>query len=468
MSRIFDGVITRFSHFVGNWGNALFYNLLYREMFKEIYTLCGNDETQALAKFREVMAAGALESAERHPQIFWFFPKTPEKALEYLNVLWQIFLGVEIGEYEKVQDTEPGTGRERYIFRVKHCPFCGSYGKDVEDSIKFSPPLNRGEGLACGLVSMIQKVANGYIMQGSGVKVQVRETGCVLRGAPQLEVTVIVFPDADWQEDVQEGGVQRSKWALSIDAIEDAVNKPLEKLKEQVSELIEREAHMDPEELFGLFENYEADLVRILGFLPVHLLNEYGNLVEKFTRNPTFGKLIGHIYNTIKRSAPLFLPPDVARDFLNVFLAFIEGLAPLEMVERYRKWESFDYVNLVLEGAGMALRDLGVDFSGLKANFWEELRSQEKVPEGEAQAEPREAGEEKKRGENFLQSPELLDLVGEVSQLIFDLFALPSKLLVASSHAQAKSIVTARGELLEALKTRLDNISDLVGQMREG
>ncbi len=463
MSKIFDGIITRFSHFVGNWGNALFYNLLYREMFKEIYALSGNDETWALAKFRELLSGGALESAERHPQIFWFFPSTPEKAMRYLNVLWQIFLGVEIGEFEKIQDAEPETGRERYIFRIKHCPFCGGYGKDLEDTVRFSPKNPHGEGFACGLVSMIQQVANGYIMQGTGVKVKVAETGCVLRGAPQLEVTVVVFQDADWQEGTPQVAERRSKLSLDLTTIEDAVNKPLDKLKEQLSQIIEKEAHMTPREMFGLFDNYEADLVRIIGFLPVHFLNEYGNLVEKLTRNATFGKLIGHIYNTVNKSAALFVPPEVARDFLNVFLAFIEDLAPPEMVERYKKWESFDYFNLMLEGAGMALRDLGVDFAGLKTNFWEELQSHQKSPEGEqAGAGAAKEGESPK----VFQSPEMLNLVGEVSQLIFDLMALPSKLLVASTHAQAKSLVTARGELMEAIKTRLENIFDLVGDLR--
>lgn len=463
MSKIFDGIITRFSHFVGNWGNALFYNLLHREMFKEIYALSGNDETRALTKFREIMASGALESAERHPQIFWFFPDTPEKALRYLNVLWQIFLGVEIGEFEKIQDTEPGTGRERYVFRIKHCPFCGGYGKDAEDTVRFSPKIPRGEGFACGLVSMIQQVANGYIMSNTGVKVKVTETGCVLRGAPQLEVTVVVFQEADWQEGTPQVGEHRSKLTLDITAIEDAVNKPLDKFKEQFSQIIEKEAHMTPQEMFGLFDNYEADLVRIIGFLPVHFLNEYGNLLEKLTRNPTFGKLIGHVYNSVKKSAPLFVPPEVARDFLNVFLAFIEDLAPAKMIERYKMWESFDYFNLMWEGVGMALRDLGVDFTGLKANFWEELQLQQKPPE-----QGKKGAGEVKEGEpaKVLQSPEMINLVGEVAQLIFDLMAFPSKLLVASSHAQAKSIVTARGELMDAIKNRLENIFDIVGQLR--
>ena len=463
MSKIFDGIISRFSRFVGNWGNALFYNLLYREIFKEIYLLSGNNEDLALTKFREILAAGALESAERHPQIFWFFPDTPEKALRYLNVLWQIFLGVEVGEYEKVQDTELGTGRERYIFRIKHCPFCGSYGKDAEDNVQFSPKHAGGEGLACGLVAMIEKVANGYILQGTGVKARITETGCKLRGAPQLEVTVIITPEAEWREGKQGGAKRRSKWGFDLSSIEDAVNRPLDQLKEQVSELIKREAHMVPQEVFGLFENYEADLVRILGFLPVHFLNERGNLVEKITRNPTFGRLIGYIYNAIKKSAPLFVPPEVARDYLTVFLAFIENLAPPEMVARYRKWESFDYFNLLLEGAGLALRDLGVDFGGLKANFWEELKTRWSKPVDEEQS----ADTKKKEGTATSSPQDLLNLVGEVSQLIFDLMTLPSKLLVASSHAQAKTVILARGEFLDVIKTRLDNIFDIVGQLRE-
>jgi len=462
LSKLFDAVINRFSRWVGEWGNALFYNLLYREIFKETYALCDRQVGPATAKFRDIMSGGAAESAERHTQLFWLFPDTPEGAMRYLDILWRIFLGVDLGPFEKVQDTDPDTGRERYVFHIERCPFCGGYGDDAEDAVQFLSKPPRFEGLACGMAGMIERVANSYILNGTGVKVSLAETACMLRGASYLEITVVVVPDAEWAEvgESAKEGERRSKLPFDIAAIEEIVDQPLSKLKEQLAAVIEREAHMTPAEVFGMFENYEEDLVRILGFLPVHFLNEYGNVVQKILQNETFAKLVGYVYNAVKQNAPRFLPPEVARDNLTLFLSFIEDSAPAEMIERYRRFEAFDFLNLLLEGVGLALRDLGVDFNGLKSNLWEELKAQQ------FQSQERGEGEEMD-SVGWLRSPEIIDLVGEFLQLILEVLALPSKLLVAATHAQVKTVVAVRVELLDAVRDRLEHIFDIVQQLRE-
>jgi hypothetical protein len=281
----------------------------------------------------------------------------------------------------------------------------------------------------------------------------------MLRGSPYLEMTVMVVPDEEWVElDSPNVDAERQvKLPFEISALQDFVDQPLGKVKEQLAAVIEKEAHLTPAEVFSMFENYEDDLVRILGFLPVHFLNEYGNLVEKTLQNPILAKVVGHVFNAVKKDAPRLLPPEVAQDMLALFLEFIEGLAPAEMIDRYRQFGSFDYLNFLLEGTGLALRDLGVDFGGLKSNLWEEFKAQQEPPEGE---------EVVTAATDVFRSPDIVNLVVEVMQLILDLLTLPTKLLVASAHAEVKSVVTARTELLDAVRTRLENIFDIVQQLR--
>lgn len=115
-------------------------------------------------------------------------------------------------------------------------------------------------------------------------------------------------------------------------------------------------------------------MIRIIGFLSVHLLNEYGGLIEKTLENDTFAKIAGYIFKQFREFALLFVPIDVINDYHQLLVSFLDGLAPVEMVDNVKQFSGKDDINFLFEGAQMALENLGIDFSELKDNVWEELR----------------------------------------------------------------------------------------------
>ena len=112
----------------------------------------------------------------------------------------------------------------------------------------------------------------------------------------------------------------------------------------------------------------------IIGYLAVHLLNEYGGLIAKILENSTFAKIAGYLFKQLREFVLLFIPIDVINDYHQLLISFLDGLAPPEMVENVRQFSGKDDINFLFEGAQMALENLGIDFSELKDNVWEEIR----------------------------------------------------------------------------------------------
>ncbi|MHA1732797.1 MAG: hypothetical protein ACTSU5_12700 [Promethearchaeota archaeon] len=468
MSKVFDWVIKRVARWVGTNGNALLYFLLAREIFRQAHEREGGDEERALAVTKEIFQAGVMESADRHPGLFRFFPDTPERALKYINVLWQIFFGIEVGPYTKIEDTEPGTGRERHVFRLEQCPFCGGYGSDPEDTVTISSdPGHEGrEGFGCIICGMIERVANEHIFTGTGYKIKVTETACMLHGSPYMEVTAVVYTDEDWDREVAParqgaggfgmGDRDRASTSTTSSAgskfdlseLETLLETPLERVRDKLGELVERFARMPPEQVFSYFENYEADFLRVLGFLSTHLLNEYGSVLGRALGIPALARATGLTFVKIRNDYKLFVPPEVVEDNRKVFVELVGGLAPAPMVERFSRLDGWDIVDLFLEGVEQALKDLGVDFSGVDENLWDALRREGQLDRG---------------GREWASA--VLDLFEEVSGLATALLSIAPRLVLSSGRAQLKEVVDSRLEVLEVVREHLEKILDTIQEI---
>ena len=70
---------------------------------------------------------------------------------------------------------------------------------------------------------------------------------------------------------------------------------------------------METEHFFDYFRNYEDDLLRIIGYLAVHLLNEYGGLIEKILENTTFAKIAGYLFKQLRDSLLILKNNEIKR-----------------------------------------------------------------------------------------------------------------------------------------------------------
>ena len=195
----------------------------------------------------------------------------------------------------------------------------------------------------------------------------------------------------------------------------------------------------------------------------VHLLNEYGGLIEKILENKTISKIIGYFFNQLKEFTMLFIPMDVINDYHQLMVSFLEGLAPPEMVENIKKFSGKDDITFFYEGAQMALENLGIDFTELKDNVWEELRREKKDELVSSDPSMIDKTEE--------QLPKIIRIAQEILMLIGDILTLPLRVLISESHYGLKtainSVVSEEEGLYGKIKARLDVIFDYIQEIRK-
>jgi len=471
---------------------SLFYVLLYREILKEINEIT-KDEEDSVIVLREIGKKAATESCERHTSVFKWMPGSPRKVIEYFELLWVVVFGKELEEGELTYEELPKEGSKHsdYIVKINSCPLCAGYGLDNEDTFNFQKLSNKDtEGLACGLTGMLESVANFILkIKRSDYRINIVEQKCLAKGEEHLQFSCKIYDVLEWKElssvriqdkiksgvkfedSIEEDVVQETKLdiidklqeVLSLDKIEELLDEPLEGIKSKVAEIIEDKLNMEPEHFFDYFRNYEDDLLRIIGYLAVHLLNEYGGLIEKTLENSTFAKTAGYLFKQLREFVLLFIPIDVINDYHQLLISFLDGLAPAEMVENVRQFSGKDDINFLFEGAQMALENLGIDFSELKDNVWEEIRKEREnglIPSDQSMMEKTE--------ENI---PKIIKIFQEILMLISDILTLPIRVLISESHYGLKtainSVVSEEEGLFGSIKDRIDTIFDYVQEIRK-
>jgi hypothetical protein len=475
----------------GRSTNSLFYTLLYREILKEINQVT-KEEEDSLLILREIGKKSAMESCERHSAVFKFMPGSPKKVLEYFELLWIVVFGKELEEGELTYEIikKEDSKYDDYLIKIKTCPICAGYGKDEEDTFDFTKITNpSSEGLACGLTGMLESVANFILkVKKNDYRINIIEKKCFVKGDGCLQFICKIYDSAQWkelsaeklkdkikssvkvEESLEEDIIQETKLDivdklqdfLSLDKIEDVIDEPLESIKEKVAEFIKDKLHMEPSRFFDYFKNYEDDMIRIIGFLFIHVFNEYGGFVEKILKNETFAKIAGYLFKQLKDFALLFLPLDVINDYHKLLISFLEGLAPEEMVENVRKFSGKEDINFLFEGAQVALENLGIDFSELKDNIWEELRKERENGLLTADQTLIDKTEEK--------VPKIIKIIQEILMLFSDVLTLPIRVLISESHYGLKtainSVISEEEGLFGSIKTRIDTIFDYAQEIK--
>ena len=186
-----------------------------------------------------------------------------------------------------------------------------------------------------------------------------------------------------------------------------------------------------------------------------------GGLLEKILQNETLSKVAGYIFKQLKDFAFLFIPIDVINDYHQLLVNFLDGLAPSEMVENVKQFTGKDDITFIFEGAQMALENLGIDFTELKDNVWEELRKERDdklISSDQSITEKAEA--------NF---PKIIKIIQELLMLFSDILTLPIRVLISESHYGLKtainSVVSEEEGLAGSIKDRIDIIFDYIQEI---
>lgn len=484
---IITWLIKKVGKTIGRNTSSLLYSLIYREIFNEINFIT-MDINKTIEVMRGIGGEASLESLKRQKAILKFLPGDPGKVFKYFEVIWTIVFGMPIGEWEYEEKEIKGSEFPEIIIKIQKCPVCGGYGNDPEDLVKLEKEKPKFDGYACGFIGMIEKVINYLLMlKGNNYRMKISEEKCFAMGDNILQFKCNIlsideikaeFPQTaeTYQSQLQKGSyglmlteaaageegiVDKFRDSIDLEKLEEFFEGPLDSIKEKLSDLIRDKMHMEPEEFFDYFTNYERDLFKIAGYLGIHLLNEYGGVVENFLSNNIFARLTGYIFKQIKETYKIFIPLDVIEDYHQLFIDLLRNLAPEEMVGRVEIISAIEATDLILEGAQGALEDLGIDFTELKENIWDELKRLSRKEEefGAVYDEIKERG----RGRLLIQ------VLQEVLMLINSIFSLPIRMIMAREHQSIKTAIestTSGGEVLESIKHHADRIFEFLEEMR--
>jgi hypothetical protein len=480
----FQWLMKKITRAFGRGTNALFYQLLYREILKEVNEIT-NNEDESLIIMREIGKRAAYESCERHSSVFKFMPGTPKKVLRYFEILWSVVFGMDMGEYIYEEIPKEGAIFNDYILNIIKNPVSAGYGDDPEDTFDFGKLSEGTEGCSAGLCGMLETVANFILkVKKNDYRIGITEEQCIMKGDECLQLYCKVYNYREWkefldsrpkinyfeeiiEEEIPEVAkldlIDKLQDIFSLDKLEELLEEPLESVKEKVADIIRDKLNMEPDHFFDYFRNYEDDMIRILGFLAVHLMNEYGGLIEKPLSNELFAKIMGYAFKHLKEMTLLFLPLDVIGDYNSLLVSFLEGLAPAEMVDNIKQFTAKDTINYVFEGAEMAFENLGIAFTELHENIWEELKR-----ERENGLVPAEESTIERTKEKF---PLIINILQEILMIFNEIITLPIRVLISESHygikAAINSVVSEEEGLYGSIRERFDHIFDQIEEIRK-
>ncbi len=459
---VFRFLIGRTAKFFGRNTNLLFFTTLYREMYKEIVDITG-DETKASRILKMVGIHGTFESGRRQITVLRMFPNNPVKVMEYIDVIWYVIFGTKLDEYELVKIPQEGKKYPDLVFHISKCPICGGYGDSPLDTIDCNKIQPSESFYATGLVGMLEETANFILeLKRNDYRIQMQETKCFCKGDSELELRCHIVHKSDFIKDIQQldEALQRPfLLEADLESADDILSKPLDAIKEQLVTVIQDKMGMSTFEFMEYFRGYEDDAIRILGFLLIHVLNENGRIIEKACENESLAKLMGHFYNNSFEMTELTLPFDIVRDYKKIIIAFFTDIAPVDILNRFEEFEPSYVITLFYEGVKKALTDLGVNFEGLKSNIWEEMELH-KVMKNPAKNNTELTEEEKKE-----QTERKIQLMQEVFKLMMALLAIPNRVLLSSLHGTSKALFSSGGEGIGTIRDQVTKVIDLMEKL---
>lgn len=466
--KMFKWALSRTTKLLGRKVDTTFFSSVYREIFKELNEIFKN-ETNSSKMMKQLGIKAAYESANRQSSLLKMFPNDPAKILGYLDIIWQTIFGSEMEDFECIEQINQESNLPIFIYRINKCPICGGYGTVPEDSFDCRKIEENESKFAAGLIGMIEETANFILtIKGNDNRVKITETKCFCRGDNYMELFCEVISAENFENLVEIPIVPKtsSTFNVDFDEIEKLLSKPLDAIKEKVSDLIEQKMQMTPEELFDHFRNYEADVVRIIGFFIIHLLNENGRLFERAVKNETTAKIIGILFNTFVEMTTIYIPKEIIADYQSLFVEFLTGLAPQEMVESFKRFEVSEILTLFFEGMEKAMQDLGINLENRKdiSNIWEELEKNNNNENNLVNvSSDKDISEEEKKQLTELR----ISVIQEIFLLLNVLISLPSRILISSIHGAIKSSLTSGEEIFENLRNHTEILLDLLERLKK-
>ncbi len=491
MSSTFKWLVFKAASAVARNTSSLFYQLIYREIYREILLLTDDySKTMEIAYFIGYKAA--KESALRQIPVFRLFPSDATKLLDYFPLIWQINFGVSLSEYTREWDySDPNKPVHYYI--IKDNPLIYEMGPESSrdpdrDNLNWGKLADGDNKYGAIMVGLLTSVMSFMLkIKNSDNRIIITNPESIIQGgnAYTLKFEIIPkeeFPFPEEEEDQTSDGLfenidlgiemgEKDKkfdfWKqitdyITMEQLDDIFSSDTGFLRTILSAGIEKATHMPALDFIEHFTNDEEKVIQIFGFIGVHFANEYGQFLEKLLEKEDASKIIGHLFLFIKENIENFIPVSTIGEFKNFLTDVLEEMAPVVFVDNLRKIPSMDVVQLILQGMQKALTDIGIDFSALKESIMEEFKKPEEETNGHDLTEF-DSEKEKKEKKNKLTEKFLKEFMIVSSALI----TLPAQILIVVLYNTISGSSEIISNLFNSLKDNVQNLIELMEELKE-
>jgi len=490
MSSGFKWLVFKAASAVARNTSSLFYQLIYREIYREILLLTDDyRKTMELAYFIGYKAA--KESALRQIPVFRLFPSNAVKLLDYFPLIWQINFGVSLTEYTREWDySDPNKPVHYYI--IKDNPLIYEMGPESprdpdRDNLNWSELTDGTNNYGAIMVGLLTSVMS-FILQtkDSDKRILMTNPESIIQGGKSYTLKFEIIPKEEFpfpeEEDQTSDGLfdnidlgiemgEKDKktdfWKkitdyITIEQLDDIFSSDTGLLRTIISKGIEKATHMPALDFMDHFTNDEEKVIQIIGFIGVHFANEYGQFLDKLMEKENTSKVIGHLFLFIKENIDKFVPVTTIGEIKNYFAEVFEEMAPVVFVDNLRSIPSEDVVYLILQGMQKALIDIGVDFSSLKESMVEEFKKTEEEKNGQ------ELDELKPKKERNEEKDKLMEqLLMEFMIVSGSLITFPSQIAIVVLYNTISGSSEIISNLFNNLKESIQKIVDLVEELKE-
>jgi len=469
MSGTFKWLALKAGTALGRSVSSLFYQLIYREIYREINRLT-LDATKTVSDAYILGFLAAEESAERQKGVFRLFPSNPEKILEFVPLMWNIYFGQPMAEYTIEWDrSDPIRPILRYKILVD--PMTFDIGKDVvRDNLPWEKLWN-GENAYGSMMAGLLTQCSSYVLalRKSDQRIKLKNTRISLRGDDYFEfecqiipkdelpyfqlgdLPVSVRPDSS-ESSPDDDSPMNKLWMkitenIDIDLLDKMLDDPTAFLREVLGRGIEKGLKMPALDFLDHFLNDEEKFIQVFGFLEVHIFNEWGQIPEKFFENETFAKICAHQFRLMRKNAAKFIPLTLIQETLDYSGDVLEGLASEAFISNLQGISPEKAVELFFLGMEKALTDLGIDFSALKPTLYADLQKEPENEPGSDESLDKDYYALRKEKRQTLTA-QLIDHALLLSSVIL---SFPGQLLLVLTH----KVLSGSNELIRSFFTTI-------------
>ena len=300
MSSGFKWLVFKAASAVARNTSSLFYQLIYREIYREILLLTDDyRKTMELAYFIGYKAA--KESALRQIPVFRLFPSNAVKLLDYFPLIWQINFGVSLTEYTREWDhSDPNKPVHYYI--IKDNPLIYEMGPESprdpdRDNLIWSELTDGTNNYGAIMVGLLTSVMS-FILQikNSDKRIVITNPESIIQGGKSYTLKFEIIPKEEFpfpeeEEQTSDGlfdnidlGIEMGEkdkktdfWKkitdyITIEQLDDIFSSDTGLLRTIISKGIEKATHMPALDFMDHFTNDEEKVIQIIGFIGIVII----------------------------------------------------------------------------------------------------------------------------------------------------------------------------------------------------